>query len=479
MTQISLIRPIEMSGQAADNRKTQTHSQAGEDEAASFQSHYSDAETEKTALTQEVQAEEIAPPSEDTPDAATEATLSDVDAEDAFPSILDADTVETESPQPKLETTVAPSDTAKLPDRVQLAPPENPADASPPKETAIAPVVSAAKDAIQTDLPSATMRQSASGDITAVKSMQASAPSEQPQAPLPASGGAASSMIGKNVAETVEPDSKTGLDIAAREIRDAPAPEIVGTKATQPRSQAAETVAALAQRLRTADTARAENNRDTPSAAEPQTVFKAKATPRTAPTAATLPTLSVAQAALARMQVTEKEQSRLLSTDSEPDMHAFDLKPGATQSHMVSQTARPAMPPSMMTQLVEIARAAQDKPVHVSLNPEELGRVRMSVTTAETGVTLLIVAEKPETLDLMRRNMDQIAREMANAGFTDLQLSFGEGQGSTTSENNDETPAGQRDGINIEVEDATAAATDEVVVQQSTVTHDGSLDLRL
>ena len=54
--------------------------------------------------------------------------------------------------------------------------------------------------------------------------------------------------------------------------------------------------------------------------------------------------------------------------------------------------------------------------VEVKLSPEELGRVRLSMTTAETGMTVLVTAERPETLDLIRRNIDLFAADLERTG---------------------------------------------------------------
>lgn len=70
---------------------------------------------------------------------------------------------------------------------------------------------------------------------------------------------------------------------------------------------------------------------------------------------------------------------------------------------------------------------APDRPVEIALNPEELGRVRMSLSTTETGITLMISAERPETLDLMRRNIEDLAAEFRRLGYEDIGFQFGTG----------------------------------------------------
>lgn len=65
-----------------------------------------------------------------------------------------------------------------------------------------------------------------------------------------------------------------------------------------------------------------------------------------------------------------------------------------------------------------------DQPVEISLSPEELGRVRLTLHASDQGMSVAIQAERPETLDLMRRNIDSLARDMRDLGFNSLSFSF-------------------------------------------------------
>ncbi|MFD3191731.1 flagellar hook-length control protein FliK [Sedimentitalea sp. HM32M-2] len=78
-------------------------------------------------------------------------------------------------------------------------------------------------------------------------------------------------------------------------------------------------------------------------------------------------------------------------------------------------------------QAVEVFVRQPGKPVEISLNPQELGRVRMALTTSETGVTVVIQSERPETLDLMRRHIDQLAQEFQQLGYENTSFQFGNG----------------------------------------------------
>lgn len=94
-------------------------------------------------------------------------------------------------------------------------------------------------------------------------------------------------------------------------------------------------------------------------------------------------------------------------------------------SQILSRTETPAM---IARQMAEALQRLPDRPVEISLNPKELGRVRMNISVAEIGITVNVIAERPETLDLMRRNIDQLSREFEAMGYDDIGFAFAEGE---------------------------------------------------
>ena len=85
------------------------------------------------------------------------------------------------------------------------------------------------------------------------------------------------------------------------------------------------------------------------------------------------------------------------------------------------------MPQHVPRQLAEIVQTNSGKTVDVALSPEELGRVRLSITSADNGVVVSILAERPETLELLRRNVDQLDQELRQLGYQNTSFSFGNG----------------------------------------------------
>lgn len=77
----------------------------------------------------------------------------------------------------------------------------------------------------------------------------------------------------------------------------------------------------------------------------------------------------------------------------------------------------------------QMAAAITSKPgsgrVEIALNPEELGKVSIILTGREDGFHLVLSAERPETLDLMRRHIGILTAELQDMGFGDLSFDLG------------------------------------------------------
>ena len=87
-----------------------------------------------------------------------------------------------------------------------------------------------------------------------------------------------------------------------------------------------------------------------------------------------------------------------------------------------------AFPVIGVAQQVAVAlHKSGDKPVEIALNPPELGRVRLVMAASETGVVVQVLAERSDTLDLMRRNIDDLGRALSDLGYEDIAFSFGQG----------------------------------------------------
>ena len=87
----------------------------------------------------------------------------------------------------------------------------------------------------------------------------------------------------------------------------------------------------------------------------------------------------------------------------------------------------------------------------ITLQPEELGRVRMTLTVQDGVMTLVIQADRADTSDLMRRHIDQLAQTYRQMGYDSLNFSFtGSAQRDQSGSDinaTDQVPLGDDDGI--------------------------------
>ena len=84
-----------------------------------------------------------------------------------------------------------------------------------------------------------------------------------------------------------------------------------------------------------------------------------------------------------------------------------------------------AMVQSIARQVADAAPRAAEAAIEITLHPEELGRLKLTLTGSEGAQLLQVVAERPETLDLVRRHIDLLMREFGAQGFGGLNVSLG------------------------------------------------------
>lgn len=86
------------------------------------------------------------------------------------------------------------------------------------------------------------------------------------------------------------------------------------------------------------------------------------------------------------------------------------------------------LPRSIARQVAEAVKTNSGGPLELTLAPEELGRVRMTLHPMGDGITVSFVAERGETLDLMRRHSDTLAQEFRALGYASVGFEFGQGR---------------------------------------------------
>ena len=83
-------------------------------------------------------------------------------------------------------------------------------------------------------------------------------------------------------------------------------------------------------------------------------------------------------------------------------------------------------PPTVVRQVIEAVHGSANRQVELILNPDELGKVQLTLSTRPDAVSMIIVADRPDTLDLMRRNIDGLAQELRNMGYANVSFDFGQ-----------------------------------------------------
>jgi len=124
-----------------------------------------------------------------------------------------------------------------------------------------------------------------------------------------------------------------------------------------------------------------------------------------------------------------------------PDLIALESRAAdsTTMARHDTITHRPEVGRHIAQQLAEVARQMPDRPVELTLNPDELGRVRLTFTMSDSGIHVAVIAERGETMDLMRRHIETLAQEFRDMGYKDVNFDFSRnGQGN--SDNTDPNP---------------------------------------
>lgn len=130
---------------------------------------------------------------------------------------------------------------------------------------------------------------------------------------------------------------------------------------------------------------------------------------------------------------------------------------------------------SMASQLVEAVRHGPHGSTDVALNPEELGRVRLSLTAQDGVLHVSVLAERPETHDLLRRNIGLLQSDFRALGYTDVAFDFGPGGDRPDRSANTAAPPEIRDGV----ADTMTATAEGPAASPRTGSTSARLDLRL
>lgn len=161
-----------------------------------------------------------------------------------------------------------------------------------------------------------------------------------------------------------------------------------------------------------------------------------------------------------------------------PAAAGWQLGPVAAASVEAGRAAAPVAPEAVLSQVtVAVARSGgAARKVELRLDPPELGRVEIHLAPTERGALhATVVAERPETHELLRRHGEVLARELVAAGYSDVTLSFSSGGGAMERGPLARPPELRDAGFVLVVEDGAPVAEP----QRPRAPAGGGLDIRL
>ena len=130
-------------------------------------------------------------------------------------------------------------------------------------------------------------------------------------------------------------------------------------------------------------------------------------------------------------------------------------------------------------QIAFAIQGSAERSVELALSPAELGKVRITLTPGETGMNVAIFADRPETLDLMRRHSDQLAQEFTEIGYQSAEFTFGsDGQGDAGEGGQDRSSALHSDTDPNTTVMSGPDSTPQVAAKNGPVSSDGRMDIR-
>lgn len=265
-------------------------------------------------------------------------------------------------------------------------------------------------------------------------------------------------------------------------------PMPVSTPAVSATGQVAGTDPSAAEIVRMRPPNSVDTAKQSPKAGESTVTYSANAVEPSAPqptTTSAQPSAQVAAANVGTVEVASvgagsevrAEPTFAQSTESTTSA-ARTSEPTATQPFTSSRA--PEVAREIARQIAPSIVASADGSVDIALSPKELGHIKMSLSLSESGVTLIINGERPETIELMRRHANELSATFREMGYDDVAFSFSTGGDASASQDqgqDDGTGAPSSSGTG-DTPNANTQTAQNGAVPQTTVS-DGGLDLRM
>lgn len=153
----------------------------------------------------------------------------------------------------------------------------------------------------------------------------------------------------------------------------------------------------------------------------------------------------------------EPEQGLIFSTSMAVASQGTAI---ATPQHQ--QLHQPHLPQHISAQICVAVEASDERGVEIRLDPEELGRLRIVLSPKDGGIVVTVFSEKPEVLDLMRRNTNQLETDFSDIGYDGASFSFQKESrdaddllDAPSSETNETTPVSSPPEVHLQVDGTT------------------------
>lgn len=135
---------------------------------------------------------------------------------------------------------------------------------------------------------------------------------------------------------------------------------------------------------------------------------------------------TAANAAKPGMPVDERGVRWMSEASVTSEIAAQDV-PATSRIQQANLLQQPDLPRNIAVQIAQAMRqGGGDRPMELVLSPAELGRVRISMMGGDGAMTVHVMADRPETLDLMRRHIDILAQEFHDIGYGTAEFAFGQ-----------------------------------------------------
>ncbi|MGJ8582720.1 MAG: flagellar hook-length control protein FliK [Marinosulfonomonas sp.] len=122
--------------------------------------------------------------------------------------------------------------------------------------------------------------------------------------------------------------------------------------------------------------------------------------------------------------VMDGRHNGLEARDVQMQVTSTDARADATPRLNSTPYSQPTNSTQVISFISNAAQTLKDQPIELVLSPEELGRVRLRLNASDSAMGVIVAVERPETLDLLRRNIDLLADQLSDIGYETLSFEF-------------------------------------------------------